>query len=180
MLDKKKALNAILYVSGKLKPEECGLHKIFKILWFAEIAHMREYGRFITGDSYVKMEHGPVPSYLYDVLKGIRDSKPEYEEYRRIFSVVGHAVKPLLEPDLDYLSESDIEQLDKSIDDNRKLSFGQIADKSHGKAWSKSIDNDFISLEDILEEIQMDSEERSLILENHEFLNAISAARAYA
>jgi uncharacterized phage-associated protein len=174
MVDESRLLHSLLYVLGRLDQANREFHKIFKILWFADISHMRDWGRLITGDTYIKMEYGPVPSCLYDIFKGIRDGKPEFGKYARDISVRGYKVAPLRAADLDNLSETDIEKLDKSIEENSGLSMGQLTDKSHGAAWEKSEDNQKINLESIFDEVGMPDCERGLILESHAFARAFS------
>ena len=65
--NKEKATHSILYVANKLERRD--LHKIFKILYFAERKHMQDWGRPIIGDTYIAMDAGPVPSRVYDILK---------------------------------------------------------------------------------------------------------------
>ena len=47
----------------------------------------------------------------------------------------GHVLLPKRQADLDYLSASDIECLDKSITENAYLSFNRLVSKSHDAAW---------------------------------------------
>ena len=44
-------------------------HKLAKLVYFADKEHMLDYGRPITGDRYMAMEYGPVPSFIYDLVK---------------------------------------------------------------------------------------------------------------
>ena len=39
---------------------------------------------------------------------------------------------------LKFLSKSEIEALDRSIDDNKSLTFGQLLKKSHDEAWEEA------------------------------------------
>jgi hypothetical protein len=174
MVDESRLLHSLLYVLGKLNPAKREFHKVFKILWFADISHIRDWGRLITGDTYIKMEYGPVPSYLYDICKGVRDGDPAFGKYTQYISVHGYKVAPLRAADLDNLSSSDIEKLDKSIEENSELSMGQLTDKSHGIAWEKSEDNQKINLESIFDEVGMPSNERKLILEGEAFARAFA------
>lgn len=52
--------------------DKCGetdfIH-LFKIIYFAERSLYAKYGQHLVKDSFVAMEHGPVPSNLYDALK---------------------------------------------------------------------------------------------------------------
>ena len=65
-----KTINAILYIAEKLKRKD--FHKIFKILYFSDREHLNVYGRTITGDTYIAMTDGPVPSNVYDIFKSVR------------------------------------------------------------------------------------------------------------
>ena len=63
---------------AKLKPvalyvlDKCGetdfIH-LFKIIYFAERNLYAKYGQHLVKDTFIAMEHGPVPSHLYDALK---------------------------------------------------------------------------------------------------------------
>jgi len=69
-IDISKAKAVILYIAGKFG--ETDFHKVFKILYLAERAHLVKYGRPIVGDTYMAMKYGPVPSFIYDAFKAIR------------------------------------------------------------------------------------------------------------
>ena len=62
------AVNAILYALAVLD-KKMDMHKLCKILYFADQKHLSLYGRSITGDTYIAMEYGPVPSNVDDILK---------------------------------------------------------------------------------------------------------------
>lgn len=64
-------LNAILYVLQQLGGKT-DMHKLCKILYFADQRHLSKYGRSITGDTYIAMQYGPVPSNVDDILKAVR------------------------------------------------------------------------------------------------------------
>lgn len=71
------------FVRFKLSPHKCiqGIdliaskvpnitqYYICKIFYFADKEHFLDWGRPISGDRFVAMQHGPVPSFIYDVLK---------------------------------------------------------------------------------------------------------------
>ena len=145
-----KALNAALFVALYFKKAD--FHKIFKILYFADQKHLANYGRTITGDKYIAMQKGPVPSRVYDIFKIIKgeyifENKNNLSKFFKIEN--GYIVKPLAKPDLDLFSESDIECLNESIKENEGLDFGELKDKSHDLAWDQADKNDLISIFDI-------------------------------
>lgn len=120
-------------------------HKIFKILYFAEQKHLRNYGQPLTGDSYLAMPCGPVPSFLYDFFKASENQSSPYREaleLSRAFTVIRTEKVPFVtankEPDTDELSETYIDAIMSSIEENHQLNFKEITDKSHDSAWAKA------------------------------------------
>jgi len=152
-LDIEKSVHATLLVLNELGGTT-DFHKVFKILYFADQKHLARYGRPVTGDSYVAMKNGPVPSNIYDIFKAIKSDSifAAYgEQYASYFDVKFHFVTAKTTVDLEYLSETDIECLSESIAENRNLDFNQLTYKSHDSAYNKSIKDDRISLFDIAE-----------------------------
>ncbi len=141
--NKEKAISAVLYISIKLIEENSvnikpDFHKIFKILYFADIKHLVKYGRPIIGDEYIAMEHGPVPSNIYDMLKIARgDSELLYkDQFSDIFEIRGnHYIYPKKEPDIEDLSETDIECIEVSFNENKEKDFLQLKEESHDHAY---------------------------------------------
>jgi uncharacterized phage-associated protein len=130
-LHKEKAVNSLLFVINNLKKADT--HKTYKILYFADQKHLLKYGRPIFGDTYVKMEYGPVPSFVKNVVdENIEGLEEVVAKYHRYF------VKSLVEPDLDFLSESDLECLNESLEENKDLDFSVLTDKSHDYAYNKA------------------------------------------
>ncbi len=153
--DKDVALNAVLYVAqhhgGSLD-----MHALFKTLYFADMEHLSRYGRSVTGDTYIAMQFGPVPSMTYDIFKAVRgDSFFSYasEEFKKYFHFVNKFVLAADKDfDPDQLSESDIECLDHAIKRCEGLSFGELTNMSHGPAWQNTQRDREISVKDMLRE----------------------------
>lgn len=126
-----KAVNSLLFVVSKL--EKADTHKTYKILYFADQKHLLKYGRPIFGDTYVKMKYGPVPSFVKNVvdenIEGLEEVVAKYHDYY---------IKPLVDPDLDYLSESDLECLTESLNENKDLEFAVLTEKSHDYAYNRA------------------------------------------
>lgn len=152
--DERVAVETILYILSKTKDPT--FHHISKLLYFADLCHLKRYGRFICGDRYIAMQNGPVPSGVYDMLKDQRDSL-EYLRFpiaEQAFRLVGnYTVKALRQPDLDWLSESEIECLDEAIAKYDHLGFEALTQLSHQGAWESADLNDSIRLEAIVEQI---------------------------
>lgn len=117
---------------------------LFKILYFAEKEHYADYGKRITMDTFIAMEHGPVPSFLYDALKLV--TKQEKANSTSLLWVIANAITPgsaelnyyfaaAEEPDMDELSKAEIASLDKSIAEHKDMSPWDLSEKSHDEAW---------------------------------------------
>lgn len=150
-----KAINAVLYVAYKLRKKD--IHRIFKILYFADRDHLSEYGRSITGDSYVRMEYGPVPSSLYDIIKAVRGDgywSSKVDSIKLYFDITDNKnLIPKKVPDMDVLSPSDIEELDKYCSEFQCLSFKKVTDSSHLFSWKNTEPDRIISMDNILKEV---------------------------
>jgi uncharacterized phage-associated protein len=130
--DFEKAINAVLYITKSIKNPD--FHKIFKILYFAEQKHISRYGRLIVGDQYYAMNNGPVPSRIYDIFKCIKGDSfyPDQDNLSKYFEIKDEFyIHPKADVNVEVFSETDIECLNESIEENKNLTFDQIKRKSH-------------------------------------------------
>lgn len=157
LFDKEISIQCILYILREMGGK-CDIHKCHKILYFADNEHLSRYACSITGDRYIKMEWGPVPTCIYDLFKAVRGNSyfaSSVDDIRKTkFRFINNKdIISLCQPDMDYLSESNIEMLNKYIKALRNKSFDEISSVSHGYAWSHSPMNGEISLRDRLTEM---------------------------
>ena len=155
-----KGIESLLYILDLLeKTVEPTIHSVSKVLYFADKEHLEKYGRFICGDSYYAMKHGPVPSQIYNLLKLVRgDLSPSFQPSQEIseqvlqaFKIVDkHDIKKLRQANTDFLSDSDMECLNHSAVKYGGLSFAKLTELSHDRAWESADENDLIDVEDII------------------------------
>ncbi|MCL1932676.1 MAG: Panacea domain-containing protein [Candidatus Azobacteroides sp.] len=148
-----KTVNTVLYIVSKLKRKD--FHKIFKILYFSDREHLNKYGRTITGDKYIAMSDGPVPSNLYDIFKAVRGDGFYKDDGRfgQYFSVVDwDLIIPNKLPELSELSKTDIEIVDDTLSRYGNLSWDEVKEKSHDYAWKATSLNREIDFADIIRE----------------------------
>lgn len=158
--DKVKTLNALLYVANRVQRKD--FHKIFKIIYFADRQHLADWGRPITGDTYIAMEAGPVPSRLYDMMKIVRGDSymPDSEGLGKYFQIDNWMyVNPLVDADPNKLSSNELEVLDACIAKYSSLSYDEIKEKSHDVAWRSTARDFSIKWEDIAREAGLDEVE---------------------
>lgn len=151
--DKNAALAAVLYVASRLNRAD--FHRVFKLLYFADKYHLEKFGRLIASDRYIAMKEGPVPSATYDIFKALRgdfkfiNAELVHEFSEGIEVCDHHFVRPRAEPDLDNLSDSDIEALDHALAEYGDKSRDELIDLSHDEAWRAAIPNYEMTAESI-------------------------------
>jgi len=168
--EESKALNAVLLISHKLKRKD--FHKIFKILYFADRDHIAEYGRSITGDTYIAMIDGPVPSKIYDIFKSVRGDGyfRDNGTFSPFFSVENwDLIAPKKEPNLKALSKTDIECIDHALREYGDLTWDEVREKSHDYAWRNTALNTPISLDNLILETGNEESYIDYIKENRFF-----------
>lgn len=120
-LSQLKNKNVVLYILSKSPERSMNRLKLVKLIWLADRLHINKYGRKITKTSYVAMPHGPVASEILDLLKSDSDAiKP-----------LGTNNVALENPDLKYLSSTDIESLDYIYDSLKDNDRFELRDFSH-------------------------------------------------
>ena len=141
----------VLYVANRLRYPT--FHSVSKVLYFADREHLSRYGSLLSGDSYVAMRHGPMPSAIYNLLKAAGGPQeplipPQfYELVGQALRVDGkHRVGPLRQANPALLSKSRRESLNASIKTNGRLSFERLTVKSHDAAWKSVDENDLIDI----------------------------------
>lgn len=135
----------VLYIVNKC--EAIDYFHIFKILYFADRDHYAKYGRRIIQDTFCALPKGPVPSFLFDAIK-VASNQTKVNADSPLNIIASSLEAPdescyfILgakeQPDMDELSRSDIEMIDKSILENKILSVSELSNKSHDEAWQEA------------------------------------------
>lgn len=129
----------LLYILSKTGVVD--YYHLMKILYLAERQHLAKWGEKITTDDYYALPHGPVPTRIYDSLKAIKDGKGGF--LADVISVDANTpnVLPLREPDMDYISKSEVEALDNAIAKNIVKSFQELEKMTHDEYYYKALEN---------------------------------------
>ncbi|MBE0431787.1 MAG: SocA family protein [Dehalococcoidia bacterium] len=128
--DRTKAIEAILYLAHRISDSD--IYGICKLLYLVDKTSLEKYGRFVFGESYSAMKEGATPSNAYDLLKEAARAPVNG------LSVEGNQVVALREADLDCLSDSDIECLDRIIGIYGNTPNWQRAREAHDDAYQKA------------------------------------------
>ncbi|MFV0587468.1 Panacea domain-containing protein [Bacteroides reticulotermitis] len=124
-------------------------YRIFKSLYFANKEHLNRYGRLITSDDFYALPHGPVPTILSNVLNSVAGCPSKMNYDKELFSPISKSITSYKDdasnyysanelPDMDELSESDVECLIIGLSKCKDSSFDSIKKESHDAAWEKA------------------------------------------
>jgi uncharacterized phage-associated protein len=120
-----------------------------KLLFFADKYHLRKFGRPIVGDAYYCLDKGPIPSASLTVINDlisptvvegvsdpILDRVREYLTVKRQWFGRHPELTAKRAPNLELLSESEIEALEDTIQRYGSLPVGELIEAAHREpAW---------------------------------------------
>jgi uncharacterized phage-associated protein len=103
--------------------------RLLKLLYIADRESLQERARPITGDSVVAMDHGPVLSSTYDLIKGQDFAAPVWDKFVR--GVGKRDVELCGEPGVGELSRYEIRKLQEISERFRAYNDWAIAEFTH-------------------------------------------------
>ena len=111
----------ILYFCTNTDGRFLGKTKLMKLFYFLDFMHVKKYGSPVTYDSYIHLEHGPIPSTIKNLVDTAADDvdnsiladtisvvRQEGFDLQRIVSK-----RTFSERDAKYFTESEIEILNE-------------------------------------------------------------------
>ncbi|MCH8026959.1 MAG: SocA family protein [candidate division Zixibacteria bacterium] len=115
--------------------------KAVKLLYYIDKFSLLSTGRPVLGDTYIKMDFGPVPSSSYDIIKGFPDSDDGIcKFYQEASSNNSYPlIKSKNNPNMDVFSKREIESIDNVLKEYGHRSGRELSDMSHKDCtWTKS------------------------------------------
>ncbi|ARN78491.1 hypothetical protein BST97_11110 [Nonlabens spongiae] len=175
-------LHSLLFLLNRAE-KPIGRHKLFKMMYFAEKKSLATYGRPLTTDRYVAMKYGPVPSIAYRFIQTLEGNDNYMSDYIPFLSshlelMNDHKVSAKSHYDPDELSQSDIQFLEESFDENYHLSFTELTEKSHDLAWNSADKNTNMSTYEIAKAAGATDDTISYLLEFLELQKSSLITRA--
>lgn len=136
--EQKDLREMVVYILNQTKGLD--FYRVFKVLYFAEMEHLATWGVRMIQDDFYALQYGPVPSMLYDAIKNLDSNSYELSKIlNEVIEFAGTDAPNVLlakrDADMLRISKACKAALDKSIAENANLSFSDLKDKSHGKAW---------------------------------------------
>jgi len=152
--------NAIIYFVNK-DVHNLGKTKLMKLLFFTDKYHLEQFGRSVFGDTYHKLQQGPVPTITLNVINSLNErEKDDFTEYADEFSKYirtedssnyGYATMRFI-PNSKFnsklFSKSELEILERVSEEFKDYSAKRISDLSHDTPeYIDAYDNGIISEE---------------------------------
>lgn len=144
-LPKLKAV--LLYFANNTDVKFLGKVKLMKLLYYLDFTHLKQYGAPVTYDTYVNLEHGPIPSFIKNLVDDAADDidnsiLADTIQFERPKGTAMYRILPkrkFTDNDKKYFSETELEVLEsvckKFGDKNTKF----IEDASHNDSpWKKT------------------------------------------
>ena len=147
--DIKKLANFITYfIESDMK--YLGITKLMKLCFFADKYHLEAYGTPILNHNYTKMPKGPVPMYIYSLIKNSKntdsdDLESEVREFNIHINVKEKqlGISPRFESykpfDKKFFSKSQMIILDRLVLEFKDMDRDEISDLSHDTLAWKSV-----------------------------------------
>ncbi|WP_419800924.1 Panacea domain-containing protein [Mucilaginibacter sp.] len=128
----KKAVQALNFFASK-EGGKINYMKAGKLVYLADKAHLRIYGRTITNDSYFAMKNGPVPSGTKDIILKSKWQGQDIVEYSDIFlsSPKGYDINSLKDFDPAVFSKTDLNLMDEIYQNFGQLREFELSDYTH-------------------------------------------------
>jgi len=126
-VNRKKTAEAIIWI---VERGESNVYNIMKILYAADKYHLNRYGRPVTGDRYVAMQYGTVPSAAYGMVNAPEPGIGFKKSGHRVIVDKGRTFNK------GKFSETDEEALEHGFKEYGGLSFSAVVDKNHReRSW---------------------------------------------
>lgn len=144
-LPKLKAI--LLYFCTNTDTTFLGKVKLMKLFYFLDFGHVKKYGTPVTFDTYIKLEHGPIPTTVKNLVDEVCDDinssiladtiyceRPDGSMMKRILPK-----RDFSDEDKKYFSQSEIEMLEIVCNRFGSKNTKYIEDASHNEApWKNT------------------------------------------
>jgi uncharacterized phage-associated protein len=133
----RKLRQLIIFFAHHEAVKPLGKVKLFKLLYFTDVTHIRMTGVSITGEEYLKFDLGPVPTHGDFVLKDLQLRRLISQKriplrnsrFMRVFTA-------LREPDMAIFTDQEIETIFHVIQEYGKSTASVLSWRSHQEyAW---------------------------------------------
>jgi len=129
-------------------PQRLGATRLNKICWYADTLAYRFNGETITGETYVKRKHGPVPKSILPAIRELESEKKIYvREHHFLPSRKIRLFVLLQEPDVSVFGADEREIINFVVDHVcDKHTAASISELSHNVIWEAANEGEEIPM----------------------------------
>ena len=128
------------YICFKCEPAaKLGAVKLNKVLYYSDMLSFAVTGEPITGEIYIKRQHGPVPKHILASLKRLEQANKLVARKTSFFDYTKAEYVPLEEPNVRSFTPEELVLVDKMISfvcDNHTAR--EISELSHTAIWDSA------------------------------------------
>jgi len=137
----------LLYFCHNTDPKFLGKVKLMKLFYFLDFSHLKRYGAPVTFDTYINLEHGPIPSGIKSLVDTAADDPDNSTladtiAFERPAGTNMYRILPrraFTEKDSDYFSGPELETLKKVCARFGGVNTQTIEDASHKESpWQNT------------------------------------------
>ena len=130
--DRRKFRELVLYIARESEDDHgFGATKLNRILYFSDFKAFAILGCAITGATYRRLERGPAPLEMLDVLREMESEGEIQRIERRDLNLLQKRVIPLRSPEVAAFSDQELEIVDRVIGELRVHAASQTRLLSH-------------------------------------------------
>jgi uncharacterized phage-associated protein len=142
-----KVKTIILYFANHTETKFLGKVKLMKLFYFLDFNHVKNYGSPVTYDTYYKLEHGPIPTVIKNIVDSasediissdlkdiIKFETPSGTKMQRILPI-----RDVTDKDISLLTATELQILNDVCKTFASKRTQEIEDYSHSQApWTKT------------------------------------------
>ncbi len=147
--DEDKLAELLLHVAGSLAGHpSAGATKLNKLLFFAELAHVRAHGRPITGAEYQRLAHGPAPRRLVPIRERLLANGDAVLRKEVFVGRIQERLEPRRQADLSRFEDTELATINEVIEQLGERTGTELSELSHREpAWNLVAEGETIPYE---------------------------------
>lgn len=127
-----KLKEAVLFIMDNIGDlESLGMKKLSKLLYFADFNFYKKNQKPITGEDYIRMDYGPVPESIWDVVEQLETEGKITARKKEIDEIEKWDFGEVETCDLETLSKTEKEELKSILSKLGDWTGGELEDLSH-------------------------------------------------
>lgn len=138
----RKFMQLIVFFANHETVKPLGKTKLFKLLYFTDVTHLRTAGKMITGAQYLKGSHGPVPVQGDFALKELQKHRLiRIQRVQRTDGLFMREIAGLQMPDMKIFTTQEMETIHIVVQQYGDDTASALSWKSHQEdAWLDAAD----------------------------------------